>query len=98
MVDLFYLKMWKFIRNQIENKKLLEIEGKLKQLETDLAGLRLDLFESLDNSIHHLSKRLAVRHSKMKKRDGEETETPKYNDGFDEVRKLNKEYGTQETS
>lgn len=87
--------MWKLLRNYIENKKLLELEGKLIQLQTEVSGLRLDLFESLDTSLKNLTKRLGVRLSKLKKKEGEEefeeTETTKYNDGFDELRKLNKE-------
>lgn len=89
--------MWKLLRNFAENKKLLELEGKLLQLQTEVSGLRLDLFESLDTSLKNLTKRLGVRLSKLKKKEGEEdlleNETTKYHDGFDGLRKLNKEHG-----
>ena len=66
-----------------------EISQKVRDLSLDVKNLELELALIL--------KKLKFKY-KITKRDlkdeEEETETPKYNDGFDELRKMNKANGT----
>lgn len=83
--------MWKWLRNKLEKDEVLELRSEVAEIKASMSGLRLDLFETLDTAIERFNKRMGVRLSKQKKT--EETETTKYNDGFDDLRKINRESG-----
>ena len=84
----------KWIRNFLENKNINAMKGEILELRTRLHTLEINLFDYIDGALRPIIKRDAVRRSRAKKaleEDESETEKTLYNDGFDEIRKLNRE-------
>jgi len=81
----------KWLRNIFENHRINSVERQLQELKATLEVTRIELFEYLEKVMSPLAKRLAVRISRENKlQESDDTSIPTIQDGFDELRKLNK--------